>query len=71
MVMGETPRQPASSTSETTPDSGPFDNKLREVPPPADEQGSDTIFTQEPAAGVTDVNGRPLAGDAHGGTMGN
>ena len=69
--MGETSRQPGPGTSETTPDSAPFDNKLREVPAPPDEDASDTIFTQEPAAGVTDVSGKPLAGDAHGGAMGN
>ena len=67
--MNETPRTRAAAAESDTPDSAPFDSKLRQMPPQRDEDDSDTIYTEQPAAGVTDVQGNSLAGDPHGGAM--
>lgn len=59
------------STAPETPSEAPFSSKVEQgTEHRQDEPGEDTLNQQEPAAGVTDVRGNPLAGSSLGGAMG-
>ena len=52
------------------PAGAPFSSKTTAGTIPRDDDNeSDTLGTEEPGAGVTDVRGRPLAGSPGGGAL--
>jgi hypothetical protein len=70
--MTEDTMRPAKARDdEHTPGSAPYGPNLRtSADAEADDENPSAAPAEEPAAGVTDVQGQPLAGSSHGGAMG-
>ena len=70
-MTDDTMRPAQARDDDQTPGSAPYGPNLRtSAGPEPDEDNPTAAPSEEPGAGVTDVQGQPLAGSSHGGAMG-
>ena len=70
-MTDDTMRPARTRDDDHTPGSAPYGPNLRTSADTArEEEDSTAAPSEQPGAGVTDVQGQPLAGSSHGGAMG-
>jgi hypothetical protein len=70
-MTDDTTRSTQARDDERTPGSAPYGPNLRtSADATPDEEDPTAAPSEQPGAGVTDVQGQPLAGSSHGGAMG-